>query len=95
MNSVITRIEKPHAATGRIMPRYVPMRFTCSSGTSDSTTDSGIAMTSSGSIMVVRIASITSAAPRNRLRARAYDAKMLTAIWSSSPNPTTTNEFSR
>src|SRR5437870_257162 len=56
-----------HPTIGRIRPPYELSRPTL-----PITRYSGIAMTSSGIIMVARIASITRLAPRKRLRARAY-----------------------
>src|SRR2546430_4534138 len=52
-------------------------------------------MTSSGIIIVARIASSTKLAPRNRLRASAYAANALTLICSNSPKATMISEFSR
>ncbi len=71
MNSVMTRIEKPHTATGRITPKGVPRRSSPVPPTSPMTCDSGIAMTSSGSIIVSRNSSSTNDCPRNRCRASA------------------------
>lgn len=55
MNSVMTKMEKPHAPNGRMTPSRVPLRLTCTSGRSPITSDSGIAMTSSGNIIVARM----------------------------------------
>src|SRR3989442_4985362 len=52
-------------------------------------------MTSSGIIIVARIASRTTVAPRNRLRASAYAANALTLIFRASPPATTISELSR
>jgi hypothetical protein len=56
---------------------------------------SGMAMTSSGIIIVAMMTSITTAAPRNRLRARAYAARLETASWRLRPNTSMTAELSR
>ena len=93
MNSVITTIDTAHAPTGMIIPQSEPIRSTCSSGRSPRTSDSGIARISSGSIIVDRINTSTTAAPRNRLRANAYAANTVTVTWSSRPPPATSNEL--
>ena len=95
MNSVITRIDSPHAPTGKIMPSSESIRLTCTSGTSARTSDSGMARISSGSIIVDRISTSTSCMPGNRRRASAYAADRLTQICNTSPPPTTTSELAK
>ncbi len=95
MNSVITRIENAQAPSGTIIPASVPIRLRCRSGTSARTRVSGSARISSGSIIVARIATITSVMPGKILRASAYAASTDTATWSSRPKPTTKNELTR
>lgn len=93
MNSVMTRIENPHTATGRMTPHGVPRRLIPVPATSPMTRESGIAMISSGSIIVIRNRSRTNAWPRNRCRASAYDTRIATVIWMTRPPPTITSEL--
>ena len=93
MNSVSSITEKPQAPSGRITAQTVPFKSSPTTGTWPRTRDSGMAMTSSGSIIVSMNRVRTRAWPRKRCRARAYAASTETASCSSSPPPAMTSEL--